>query len=111
MTIISLSISRKKWHQAIQLRIFFFSESITYQIGVFVSKVFGKDPIKSVNEIPDKLEYNARLARRCFGHFYLCISKRLDKYNGPLQKIMSFILIMGSEPFVLDMIQVVSSLN
>ncbi len=65
---------------------FFFSESITYQIGVFVSKVFGKDPIKSVDEIPDKLEYNARLARRCFGHFYLYISKRLDKYNGPLQK-------------------------
>jgi hypothetical protein len=46
---------------------------------------FGKEPIKSAEQLPDKLEYDARLVRKRLGHFYLCIPKKLDKYNGPSQ--------------------------
>jgi hypothetical protein len=45
---------------------------------------FEKEPIKSA-KLPDKLEYDARLIRKRLGHFYLCISIKLDKYNGPSQ--------------------------
>jgi hypothetical protein len=44
---------------------------------------FGKEPIKSEENLPDKLEYDARLVRKSYGHFYLYIPKKLDKYNGP----------------------------
>jgi putative transposase len=46
---------------------------------------FGKEPIRSAKKLPDKLEYDARLVRKRLGHFYFCIPKKLDKYNGPLQ--------------------------
>jgi hypothetical protein len=39
--------------------------------GVIFPMVFGEEPIKSAEELPDKLEYNARLARKLYGHFYL----------------------------------------
>jgi putative transposase len=59
--------------------------------GVIFPRVFGKEPIKSAEELPDKLEYDARLVRKRYGYFYLCISKKLDKYNGPSQnKIIAF---------------------
>jgi hypothetical protein len=32
--------------------------------GVIFLKIFGKEPIKSAEEIPDKLEYDARLIRK-----------------------------------------------
>jgi hypothetical protein len=32
--------------------------------GVIFSKFFGKEPIKSAEELPDKLEYDARLIRK-----------------------------------------------
>jgi hypothetical protein len=54
--------------------------------GVFHLTFFEKEPIKSAEEPPDKLEYDSRLLRTHLGHFYLCIPKKLDKYNGPLQK-------------------------
>jgi putative transposase len=65
---------------------------ITNQRGrVIFHKFFRKEPIKSAEELPDKLEYDARLARKRYGHFYLCIPKRLDKYNGPSQnKVIAF---------------------
>jgi transposase len=59
--------------------------------GVIFSRFFGKEPIKSAKELPDKLEYDARLVRKRLGHFYLCIPKKLDKYNGPSQnKVIAF---------------------
>jgi putative transposase len=59
--------------------------------GVIFSRVFGKEPIKSAEELPDKLEYDARLVRKRYGHFYLCIPKKLDKCNGPSQnKVIAF---------------------
>jgi hypothetical protein len=51
--------------------------------GVIYSKFFGKEPIKSAEQLPDKLEYDARRVRKLYGHFYLCIPKKFDKYNGP----------------------------
>jgi putative transposase len=59
--------------------------------GVIFPRFFGKEPIKSAEELPDKLEYDARLVKKLYGHFYLCIPKRLDKYNGPSQnKVVAF---------------------
>jgi putative transposase len=59
--------------------------------GVICPKFFGKEPIKSAEELSYKLEYDARLVRKRYGHFYLCIPKKLDKYNGPPQnKVIAF---------------------
>jgi putative transposase len=59
--------------------------------GVIFSRFFGKEPIKSAEKLPDKLEYDARLVRKRYGYFYLCIPKKLDKYNGPSQnKVIAF---------------------
>jgi transposase len=59
--------------------------------GVIFPTFFGKEPIKSAEQLPDKLEYDARLVRKRLGHFYLCIPKKLDKYNGPSQnKVIAF---------------------
>jgi putative transposase len=59
--------------------------------GVIFPKFFGKEPIKSAEQLPDKLEYDSRLVRKRYGHFYLCIPKKLDKYNGPSQnKVIAF---------------------
>ena len=77
-TTISLFISKEKWHQEIQLQSV---HKITHQRGYsFLS--FGKKPIKSAEELSDKLEYDTRLVRKRYGYYYLCIPKRLDKYNG-----------------------------
>jgi hypothetical protein len=63
--------------------------------GVIFPTFFGKKPIKSAEKPPDKLEYDARLVRKRYGHFYLCIpKKKLDKYNG-LYKTRSLLLILG----------------
>jgi hypothetical protein len=59
--------------------------------GVIFPRFFGKEPIKSAEELPDKLKYDARLVRKRYGYFYLSIPKKLDKYNGPSQnKVISF---------------------
>jgi putative transposase len=59
--------------------------------GVIFPRFFGKEPIKSAEQLPDKLEYDARLVKKRHGYFYLCIPKRLDKYNGQSQnKIIAF---------------------
>jgi putative transposase len=59
--------------------------------GVIFPRVFGEEPIKSAEQLPDKLEYDARLVRKSLGHFYLCIPKKLYKYNGPSQnKVIAF---------------------
>jgi hypothetical protein len=59
--------------------------------GVIFPRFFGKEPIKSAEELPDKLEYDGRLVKKRLGHFYLCIPKKLDKYNGPSQnKVIAF---------------------
>jgi putative transposase len=61
--------------------------------GVIFPTFFGKEPIKSAEQLPDKLEYDIRLVRKRLGHgyFYLCIPKKLDKYNGPSQnKVIAF---------------------
>jgi putative transposase len=59
--------------------------------GVIFPRFFGKEPIKIAEELPDKLEYDARLAKKCLGHFYLCIPKKFNKYNGPSQnKVIAF---------------------
>jgi hypothetical protein len=59
--------------------------------GIIFYRFFGKEPIKSAQELPDKLEYDARLVRKHNGHFYLCIPKKLNKYNGPPQnKVIAF---------------------
>jgi putative transposase len=47
--------------------------------------------IKSAEQRSDKLEYDAGLVKKRYGHFYLCIPKKLDKYNGPSQnKVIAF---------------------
>jgi putative transposase len=73
------------------------SDSIVIYANNYKSKrvifptFFGKDPIKSAEQLLDKLEYDARLIRKRLGHFYLCIPKKLDKYNGPSQnKVIAF---------------------
>jgi transposase len=59
--------------------------------GVIFLRFFGKELIKSAEQLPDKLEYDARLVRKRYDHFYLCIPKNLDKYNGPSQnKVIAF---------------------
>jgi putative transposase len=59
--------------------------------GVIFPRFFGKEPIKSAEKLPDKLEYDARLVRKRYGYFYLCIPKKLDKYNGLSQnKVIAF---------------------
>jgi putative transposase len=69
--------------------------------GVIFPTFFGKEPIQSAEQLPDKLEYDARLVRKTLGHFYLCIPKKLDKYNGPSQnKVIAF--DPGIKTFVLD---------
>jgi transposase len=95
ITTISPSISRKR------------SDSIAIYAknfkskGVIFPRFFGKEPIKSAEELPDKLEYDARLVRKRYGHFYLCIPKKLDKYNEPSQnKVITFDLEIRI--FVLD---------
>jgi putative transposase len=58
---------------------------------VIFPKFFGKEPIKSAEELPDELEYDARLIRKRYGYFYLCIPKKLDKYKGLSQnKVIAF---------------------
>jgi putative transposase len=58
---------------------------------VIFPRFFGKEPIKSAEQFPDKLEYDARLVRKRYGYFYLCIPKKLDKYNGSsLNKVIAF---------------------
>jgi hypothetical protein len=47
--------------------------------GIIFPRVFEKETIKSAEELPDKLKYNARFVRKRYGHFYLCILKKLDK--------------------------------
>lgn len=49
------------------------------------SNVFKKEPIQSVKELSYKLEYEAKLARKWVGYFYLSIPKSLGKCNGSLQ--------------------------
>jgi transposase len=73
------------------------SDSITIYSKHYKSKwvifprFFGKKPIKSVEELPDKLEYDVRLVRKRYDHFYLRVPKKLDKYNGPSQnKVIAF---------------------
>jgi hypothetical protein len=51
--------------------------------GVIFPTFYGEEPIKSAEQLPDKLEYDARLVRKRYGHFYLCIPKKPDKYNWP----------------------------
>lgn len=46
---------------------------------VFWSRIFGKDPVKSVEEHQDKPKYYSGLVRKHVGHIYLCVPKRLDK--------------------------------
>jgi transposase len=59
--------------------------------GVIFPRFFGEEPIKSAEQLPDKLEYDARLVNERYGYFYLCIPKKLDKYNGPPQnKVIAF---------------------
>jgi putative transposase len=59
--------------------------------GVIFPTLFGEEPIKSAEKLPDKLEYDARLVRKRYGYFYLCIPKRLDKYNrSPQNKVIAF---------------------
>jgi transposase len=58
---------------------------------VILFNLDGKEPIKSAEDLLNKLEYDARLVRKRYGHFYLCIPKKLDKYNGPPQnKVIAF---------------------
>ena len=58
---------------------------------VFFSMVFVKEPIKSPEELLDKLKHDTRLAWKYLGHFYLCIPKWLDKCNGYSQnKALTF---------------------
>jgi putative transposase len=59
--------------------------------GVIFPRFFGEEPIKRAEQLPDKLEYDARLVKKRYGYFYLCIPKRLDKYNGQSQnKVIAF---------------------
>jgi putative transposase len=65
--------------------------------GVIFLRFFGKELIKSAEKLPDKLEYDARLVRQRYDHFYLCVPKQLDKYNGPSQnKVIAFDPGMGT---------------
>jgi len=85
--------------------------AVNYKLNmVFSPKAFGKELIKSVEERSDKLEYYFRLIVKRSSHFYLFIPKRQDKQIN-LHKIRSLPLIMGSEPFVVDLAQIVLSLS
>ena len=60
------------------------------------ARVFGSEPIKSAEELSDYLEYDIMLFRKRLGHSYLCIPKRLDKYNEHLQN-----MVIGFDPGVI----------
>lgn len=66
---------KKRWHQAIQLRFF---RNITYQRGI-IPKFFRKQFTKSLEELLDRLEYDARISRKRLGFLYFCIPRRVDK--------------------------------
>jgi hypothetical protein len=63
--------------------------------GVIFPTFFEKEPIKSAEQLPDKLKYAARRVRKLYGHFYLCIPKKLDKYNRSSQN-----KVIASDPEV-----------
>lgn len=46
--------------------------------GVFHPTFFGKEPIKSAEPLPDKLNYDSRLQKTRLGEFYLCIPMPLE---------------------------------
>jgi hypothetical protein len=76
--------------------------------GIFYSTFFGKESIKSAEELPDKLEYDARSLEHVLDISTSAFPKNstntLDLY-----KTRSLLLILGSEPFVLNMNQMGSS--
>jgi hypothetical protein len=76
---------KKRKHQAIQLQSI---QNITNQKGVFYPTFFRKELIESAEKLSDKLEYDSRLVRTRLGHFYRCILKRFEKFNGPLQNMI-----------------------
>jgi putative transposase len=59
--------------------------------GVIFPRVFGKEPIKNAEELPDKLEYDARLVRKRYGYFYLCIPKKTRQIQWTVtKKVIAF---------------------
>jgi hypothetical protein len=54
--------------------------------GVIFLRFFGKEPIKSAEQLPDKLEYDARLVRKRYDHFYLCIPKKTGQIQWTFTK-------------------------
>lgn len=72
-------------------------QKITNQRGEYsFARVFGSEPIKSAEELSDYLEYDIMLFIKRLGHSYLCILKRLDKYNEHLQN-----MVIGFDPGVI----------
>lgn len=46
--------------------------------GILFPRMFGKEPIKGAEPLPEKLEYDSRLQRNRYGEFYLCIPLPLE---------------------------------
>lgn len=47
--------------------------------------------IKNAENFSDELDYDSRLVRKRYDHFFLCIPDKLDKYNGPSpNKVIAF---------------------
>jgi putative transposase len=46
--------------------------------GVFYPDMLGKEPFRSTEELPDRLEYDSRLQLTWLGHLYLCVPRPLD---------------------------------
>jgi hypothetical protein len=41
--------------------------------GVFYPRMFGREPIKSAEPLPEILNYDCRLQKTRLGHFYFCL--------------------------------------
>jgi hypothetical protein len=80
---ISLFISRKRKHQVIQLQSML---KITYQRGVIFPTSLGKEPIKSAEQLPDKLEYDARLVKKTYWPFLPLHSKKTRQIQWTVTK-------------------------
>jgi putative transposase len=50
----------------------------SFKKGVFYTKYFGKEPIRSGQLIPDSIEYDCRLLRTRLNKYYICIPKPLE---------------------------------
>lgn len=72
----SIVIGSRQWHKG----------------GIPFPRFFGSIPLKAVEPIPDKLDYDCRLQRTSSGNYYLCIPRPLNirsENQAPKEKLIA----------------------